>query len=216
MKPFLISVLCLGSAIAGSVVGYIVAERKLGAEFDARLERELDAMEKHYRKVEKRDEFSTPSAALAAIRPELVDAAQALTTYQGHFDETKIAAPAAGLRKNIFGTPKLDVDWELLKRDRTEEAPYVLTQDEYMAGELDYTQITLTYFAGDGVLVDERDDVIEGTEADELVGEDNLKRFGLQSNDPNVVYVRNHEKELDVEITQHEGEYAKVVLGVGT
>lgn len=203
------------AAAGGAVGGYFFAHQKFGREFDERLESELAAMEKHYRKVEKRDEFSTPSAALAAIRPELVDAAKALTTYQGHFDETKITAPS-GLRKNIFGAPKLDVDWELLKRDRTEEAPYVLTQDEYMAGDLEYTQITLTYFAGDGVLVDERDDVIESSEADELVGDDNLRRFGLQSNDPNVVYVRNHVKELDIEITQHEGEYAKVVLGVGT
>jgi len=215
MKTSIVVLTAVIAAAGGVVAGFLFAQKKLGREFDERLESELAAMEKHYRKVEKRGEFSTPDAALAAIRPELVAAAEAMTRYQGHFDETRMEPPIR-VNKNVFSKPIVDVDWELLKRDRTEEAPYVITQAEYMEGDRQYPQITLTYFAGDEVLIDERDDVIETSDADELVGLDNLKRFGLQSNDPNVVYVRNHVKELDVEVNQHEGLYAEVVLGVGT
>ncbi len=212
MKPLIfagsLALVCAG----GAVLGYFFAKEKLGREFDARLEEELKFMEYHYQKTEKVGEFSTAAGALASIRPELVPAAQALTNYQGKFDPTKVETPEVVTTKNIFATPKLDVDWELELRNRTEEAPYVLTMDEYMNGELEYQQITLTYFEGDAVLVDERDEVVE--ETDDLVGDNNLVKFGLQSNDPNVVYVRNHVKELDIEITRHTGRYAEVVLGL--
>lgn len=201
---------CIG---AGAALGYFIAREKLGREFDDRLERELAAMEKHYRKVEKRGEFATAESALEAIRPELVDAVAAVTKYQGHFDETLADVPIQA-NKNIFSRENPDVDWELEKRNRTEEAPYVLEHQEYMDGELDYQQITLTYFAGDDNLVDEQDELIEDTEVDLLVGVNNLKKFGLKSEDPNVVYVRNHVKELDIEINRHEGNYSEVVLGL--
>lgn len=198
--------------VSGALAGYGRALQKLGREFDERLERELAAMEKHYRKVAKQGEFATAEGALQAIRPELVDAAKALTQYQGYFDETKVDVPIAKT-KNIFSGDTVDVDWELEKRNRTEEAPYVLTKQEYMDGELEYEQITLTYFEGDKTLVDERDDVIEPSDADELAGLNNLAKFGLQSEDPNVVYVRNHVREVDIEINRHEGTYAEVVAG---
>lgn len=221
MNPIALAMSLLAATAAGAATGYYFAKKKLGDEFDARLERELAAVEKHYRKVEKRGEFATAESALAAIRPDLVDATTALskeagaalTKYQGHFDETKVEVPIAK-SKNIFTKENPDVDKELLKRDRTEEAPYVLEEQEYMDGELEYTQITLTYFAGDDVLVDERDEVVEGDEVDRLVGLDNLKRFGVWYDDPNVVYVRNHEKEMDIEVNRHEGNYSEVVLGL--
>jgi hypothetical protein len=221
MKSLTLTLSVLTALAAGAAGGYLFAREKLGREFDERLENELAAMEKHYRKVAKRGEFSTAEGALAAIRPELVDATAALskeagvalTKYQGHFDESKVDVPIA-TSKNIFSKDHPDVDKELLKRDRTEEAPYVLEEQEYMDGELEYTQITLTYFQGDDVIVDERDEVVEGDEVDRLVGLDNLKRFGIWYDDPNVVYVRNHEKELDIEVNRHEGNYSEVVLGL--
>lgn len=214
MNSLACGVLIVGASLAGAAAGYFFAREKLGREFDERLESELAAMEKHYRKAEKRGEFSSPESALEAIRPDLVPAAKALTKYQGRFDETKAEVTEVATTKNIFTSEKVDVDWELEKRNRTEEAPYVLTADEYMQGELTYQQVTLTYFAGDDVLVDERDDVVEGDDADMLVGLNNLKKFGLQSEDPNVVYVRNHVKEIDIEINQHGGKYSVVVLGL--
>lgn len=207
--------LCLVSLSAGVAVGYFVAQKRLGDAFDERLEQEIDQAKKFYRQVAKVEEFSTPQTALAAIRPELMVAAEALTTYQGRFDETKVEVPVA-VRKNIFTTPDPDVEWELLKRNRTEEAPYVLTQDEFMQGELEYAQVSLTYYAVDQVLSDDRDDVIEDTDADELIGLDNLKRFGLQTQDPDMVYVRNHVKELDIEIKRREDKFSEVVLGLET
>ena len=214
MKTVLCGVFIAASFAAGAAAGYFLAREKLGREFDERLEREIDQAKKYYRKTAKVEEFSTPESTLETLRPELVAAAKALTQYNGHFDANNVEVPEVQTTRNIFETIKPDVEWELEVRNRTEEAPYVLTQTEFMEGELSYQQIALTYFEGDNVLVDERDDVIERDDADMLVGLNNLKKFGLQSGNDNVVYVRNHEKELDIEVHRDTRNYSEHVLGL--
>lgn len=119
--------------------------------------------------------------------------------------------------RNVFEEAKsrtslgIDFDYEAEVRARTEEAPYVISQEEFMEGEPGYNQVSHTYFAGDGVLVDEKEQPIN--ESDMTVGDDNLVRFGHRSNDNNIVYVRNDALELDFEILRSEGKYAEEVLG---
>jgi hypothetical protein len=97
-------------------------------------------------------------------------------------------------------------------RNRSEEAPYIISKEEYFRNEEDMTQSVLTYFQGDGVLCDERDDLIN--EIDETVGVDNLLKFGVDSGDPNVVYVRNHVLDIEFEINLSHGSYAQEVAGL--
>src|SRR5690606_9493676 len=89
-------------------------------------------------------------------------------------------------------------DEELERRENEPDKPYVITLEEYMAGEKNYTQTALTYFDGDDVLADERDSIIEDIEA--TVGRENMLRFGHASNDRNLVYIRNDRIELDFEV----------------
>jgi hypothetical protein len=72
-------------------------------------------------------------------------------------------------------------------------------------------QTSLTYFAGDDVLVDERDQVMRDIDA--TVGLENLQKFGHGSNDPLVVYVRNPRLEVDYEISKSDGTFATEVHG---
>jgi hypothetical protein len=57
----------------------------------------------------------------------------------------------------------------------------------------------------------QKDEVID--EQDELIGLANLSRFGHGSGDPNIVYVRNEEKKLDIEIVHSDRKYAVEVHG---
>lgn len=106
---------------------------------------------------------------------------------------------------------KWDVERELRLREERPTEPYVISRDEYMGGEKEYEQTTLYYYEGDDVLTDDRDEPIP--DADGTVGNMNLQRFGHGSNDPNVVYVRNDEKELDFEIIHSGGKFAEEVHG---
>lgn len=94
--------------------------------------------------------------------------------------------------------------------ERNPNKPFILTQREFEEGEHEYTQNTLTYYEGDDVLTDDRDQPIHNKLP--VVGEDNL-RFGTKSNDPNVVYIRNNHLEVDFEVCRSAGTFSEEVLG---
>jgi hypothetical protein len=92
------------------------------------------------------------------------------------------------------------------------DRPFVISKDEWYANETDYDQITLTYWADDDVLADDR--YRQVSEIEEIVGATNLHRFGFKSDDPDIVYVRNHSRKADFEITKDERNFGEIVHGV--
>lgn len=89
--------------------------------------------------------------------------------------------------------------------------PYVITLQEFMQEELDFTKITLHYYAGDETLTDDQDALID--DVDGTIGNTNLDHFGHGSENDNTVYVRNDNRDADFEIIRVEGSYAELVLG---
>ena len=93
---------------------------------------------------------------------------------------------------------------------RDTNRPFILSAREFEEGELDYSQNTLMYYEGDDVLTDERDQPIHHLQ--KIVGAENLK-FGEMSDDPNIVYIRNNELEVDFEVCRSKGTFTEEVLG---
>lgn len=90
------------------------------------------------------------------------------------------------------------------KRDE----PYVISPDDY--GEDDnYTQISLVYYTGDGVLTDDEDEIIEYIR--DTVGEDFAEHFGEYEDDS--VFIRNDLLKCDYEILRDNRSYADVAEG---
>lgn len=119
--------------------------------------------------------------------------------------------------QNIFERPAsadvVDPHWDYAAENRTRdpEVPYTIHQDEFKQGREGYEQHTLTYFEGDDTLCNENDHVIEDQDA--TIGLGNLSRFGQGSGDPNIVYVRNEEMQLDFEIVHSDRKFAVEVHG---
>jgi hypothetical protein len=84
----------------------------------------------------------------------------------------------------------------------TAPGPYVISPDEFGCAD-GYDAISLTYYSGNGVLVDDNEEQVDNVE--ELVGEDSLKHFGEYEDDS--VYVRNDERKCDYEILLDESNY---------
>ena len=88
------------------------------------------------------------------------------------------------------------------------DEPYVISPDDY--GEDDnYTQISLVYYAGDGVLTDDEDEIIEYIR--DTVGEDFAEHFGEYEDDS--VFIRNDLLKCDYEILRDNRSYADVAEG---
>lgn len=105
-------------------------------------------------------------------------------------------------------------DWHDERTHRSPEAPYVIHIDEkYDDASQGYDIVTVTYYDGDDVLCNDRDEVIAHADRAELIGEGNLYRFGHGSGDPSIVYVRNDKVEIIYEVIRSPHKFAEEVHG---
>lgn len=101
-------------------------------------------------------------------------------------------------------------DWENEQKHRLGTEPYILHKTEFLEQETDYDQQTLTYYAGDDKLTDERD--VPLYNVSEVVG--SCLQWGHGSGDPNVVYIRNDKLHAEYEVVKHDGRFEVEVLGL--
>lgn len=229
----------VSGALIGATVTQMLLKKKLETKYAEIARAEIEEAKAWYSRIYKAEEFATPEAAAAALLPDgiaavevtgetemLSNAVTAIRDYRGDAKESKDAEvteeelgeptqPSVTVVNNIFTNPPEDPEdnfnYEAEMRNRTEDAPYVITNEEYFANEKEYEQVSVTYYEGDDVLVDAQEMPID--ETDKTVGDYNLQRFGHGSKDPNIVYVRNEVLETEFEIAKSTGSYADEVLG---
>jgi len=95
--------------------------------------------------------------------------------------------------------------------DRDSE-PYVISFEDYNNTRDEYDKITLLYFAQDDTLTGEDEELDPSLE--DHVGVDALDSFGIKSEDPDMVYIRNDDLGIDFEIIRLEKSYREAVLGI--
>lgn len=231
-----VGALFVGAGIGGGLV-YILAKRKLETKYSKIAEAEISEMQKHYQAktraleaeaakrpveeiVKERGYSSTDDSKppMAVSPPDSVVEEAKETLKDARPDAAKVVKEPqehAEVR-NVFeehaDPPGMAwVHAEELKR-RSPDIPYVIHYDERDHMD-DYQDVTLTYFEGDDVLCDERDEPIPIEARDRLVGEKNLERFGHGSNDRNVVYIRNDVLEILYEVVKSPRAFAEEVHG---
>jgi len=227
-KSTLVGLASTISLASGAAAGYVVATKRLEEKYQEIADQEIAEAKDFYAQLNKAGKYSDPEKLAEKYADEEVpvapkksigdsklvrDAAEAMVDYQGISTEKAKEQSVHEITKNVFDEiqPEVEPEEEELLLERDESKPYVISYDEFMTGEKDYIQRNLVYYAGDNALVDEADQPIPAI--DEVVGEDNLQRFGVASKDPNVVYVRNEIMSLDFEIARSEGKFAHEVLG---
>lgn len=144
---------------------------------------------------------------IAEANAEVADTKRRLGIVEDEPEEELYEEQEEVITMNVFTEQS---NRESNRDQRDTSRPYIISYDEFNNGDEDYQQNTLTYFEGDDVLVDERDQPIRTVSR--VVGESNLQ-FGKESNDPNIVYIRNHELEVDFEVCRSNGKYTEEVLG---
>lgn len=215
-QSFYVPAVVTTMTVAGFIIGYKVAERRLIAQFELRLEKETQGMREFYTASTKKP-YATPQEAAADL---IVEEAERIITADKVAYHKIVSAEGYTRVENPqetvvdFGEQPEVVKNIFAKNERDPEIPYVMSQEEFMENERDWEQITLTYYQKDGVLTDHREDVIEDPE--KTIGPDAIGSFGLQSSDPAVVHVCNEKLGLMFEIVRHEGSYTLEVLGIDT
>lgn len=89
--------------------------------------------------------------------------------------------------------------------------PYCVSEDEYNFDMEDFQKMTLSFYAGDSVLADEIERVVEDVES--TVGLRNLETFAP---DNEVLYIRNNRLQVGFEVILENAKYSEVVMGLDT
>jgi len=92
------------------------------------------------------------------------------------------------------------------------KAPHIITAVDYEKTKVGYGQETLMYYEIDDTLTDLSEKLIDNV--DELLGPDALVSFGVTSDDPDIVYVRNLKNETDYEVIRLHKSYQQEILGI--
>jgi hypothetical protein len=200
------------SLAAGACGGYFFAKHQLEKIFDERLETELEKTKKYYQERNLNNQpFATPEEAVKNLIPpdeaeRMAKAGHALRVYSGVGGEQEAASVIV---RNVMDTPQ---DGTYGVERRNPNRPYKIEEDEFFQSDLEYSQITLTYYVMDETLTDERDAIVEL--AEKMVGNDLHEHFTVDP-DLTVVYIRNEALRTDFEIARGNS-YAQDVAGLGT
>lgn len=92
--------------------------------------------------------------------------------------------------------------------------PYVISDDEFEDDEgLNHTKIEMTWYSGDGALIDEGEQPIRNPA--EILGPGFAAQFGNKSGDSRIVYIRNRTLSVDFLVKLHDGKYVDEILNYG-
>jgi len=90
--------------------------------------------------------------------------------------------------------------------ERVPGRPFVIGVAEYM-NETDYDKVSLVYYDEDGVLADDRDQIVDLNIIGGLT-----EHFGRGSQDPLIVYIKNEKLGTIFEVVKDEQSYTKLIL----
>lgn len=113
-------------------------------------------------------------------------------------------------RRNVFDNGITEAD---VRSIRDPNGPYIITFSEWANPDDEfesYELVTMKYYAPDNVLLDSQDGIMPVNMYDATVGLSNLRKFGHEGSEgPDMLYVRNEEMSLSIEIIRHNESYAE-------
>lgn len=239
--PVVYSVGVVGGALVGSGVTQLVLTKKLEKKYAAIADKEIAEAREMYKRRFKDGEFADLEAlgekyeAEAPAEPEynrsaearnnpMVDEAVKIASeqqYVSYNDRTPVRVQPLEEKIEIVGSQQKRIfdDHEIIEtgdynaeEEQAKKAagkPYILEHDVFYDNDLNHPQSTLTYFEEDDVLIDEKDRPIPNK--DSAIGAGNL-RFGVGTDQANVVLIHNPTLGVDYEVTRDKGSYAREIL----
>jgi hypothetical protein len=218
-RTHVISLFSAGSGLlAGGVAGYLLCRHRLSREFEERLSEEIAAIKRHYRPGACQHETGAPYIGPADVHSD--DQGSDLESeddpeYDGESavdddDESATSDEDWGVGAESESQPEVS---DGIRGDTSK--PYDITLEQFTdPPDLGWQQITIKYYAGDKILVDEQDKPIPDIKR--TVGNVREDTFGDKDSDqPGIKYVRNHKLQVDFEIIRDERAYIDAVLSYG-
>lgn len=174
----------------GWVMGFVSAYFLIRKDFNNQLEEEIEKTREYYRKIDQRKSKNQENHA-----EKDKECKEEVKKENDHYEKMV----------NLYREPTpepLDI------KEMRESEPYVIDEDTYFENELNYEQVSLTYYEEDKVLCYEYEEIVD--DINYLIGNEALESF-----EGDIVYVCNDKIGSLYEITRFHQSYKKEVLGIG-
>lgn len=203
-------VVALVSAGVGATVAWYVASEKYHREAHEQIQEVKD----YYSKIENCDQWHV-------IREEDTDDKEVEGEENSEKAEENQSSGEEDYREQLrdYGSPHISAD----RPDEMPSTPYnhkftrpdrdpifIIPKEVFYSDEDDFEKESLTWYAGDDVMVDFHDNVI--TDYVDVVGDDFSDAFVKDGQTRNC-WVRNERHQVDYEIELNENDYTEIVLG---
>jgi len=204
--------------LAGFATTSVLIRRRLEAEFEERLEREIVETRRFYKALKKKpvtdisvrekpesNDYSKiqlkPRPVVELVEEESPDEVVVDDTpYPRTYEERDDRLAEKYKRKEPFSDEDLSLAWSL-----------TITEEEFFGNETDFEQSSWTYFSEDDVMSDERNEPI--TNWQDLVDRKLIEYLDSSATAETVIYVRDKYREIEYEITLDPGSYTST-LGI--
>lgn len=198
MKRILINIGCFAG---GVVVGGLITYKFLQSKFEDALQDELDAICEEKHSEELGDDALIDNQI--TFFDENVDESDSYNLVTVYFEDGEEVDQE---EEEVIIEP----DPEPEKKINRKKEPYIISGDEFRDEMPHFSKISLAYYTGDEVFVDEQEDVIDDIRY--LVG-DAYEYFGCDTENEDVVYVRNYKQSTDFELTRIHDLFSETVAG---
>lgn len=226
-KPWVVPVAVgVAAGASGFIAGYKLGQRNMDIAWEERVNAEFDSDDGYDLIIDEVDVTQLSSDLVEKIRPEVVN--RRIENAKIHSVSLVSDEPSEDngvgkiisvttideepeeefTRVNVFTEHESDWDEEAEVASRIDGEPYVIHETEYMENRGDWTQETVTYYAGDDMVADQADTPMYGHA--KILGE---LKFGHGATDPKTVYIRNPQIHKEFEVLHHSGYFAVEVLG---
>lgn len=210
------------AGVAGFAVGYIVCKKQLEEKYMRIANEEAAAATQFYKMREASmgdsDEQKKLEDAVSYAEKDVAETFETADAIIAEYQGVKYNEVVSKLEHvDQPKPPKVPMPSDHTKaiiRQRDESKPFIITDEEFLQGDANYEGYTLTWYAGDNVLVSQSDKVIEGKELEATIGSIENLQFGELSNDDHIVYIRSHILNMDFEVARSHGKYSVEVLGL--
>lgn len=197
--------MALGIAIGAALgigIGYFIGKMVAGRETEARITAEVQADRAHRRaKANAARKGDNPLERIATMGEDGGADAE---------EDDENDPLLAGINDDPGGFLSDDDGFTEVHPEPGTREPHIISRDSFIEDETELQQkVSITYYAGDDTLVDERDVPIRDLAP--TVGEEFWQHFGELSEDAEVLYIRNRRLQIDFEITRDERSYAETV-----
>lgn len=198
--------------VIGGFVSFRLTEEKISDKYETMMQEEIALLKARYDKKKEqlmRDVEDLGEESSATVSVEKKDTTQPIRKAYNKMVKGYGYDKAEGDDGDSYKYEQ--ISREANQRDRDVDAPHIISYEEFNEEMTHYDKLSISFYEDDEVLVDENEEVI--VDPVSVVGEEALQSFGVLSEDPEVVYVRNDRLSIDYEIIRLSKSYSETVQG---